>query len=119
MSTTLTGRYASKEMSDVWSTDSRYRLWRRIWCTLAEVQYNAGIKDVNGISRINKCQLDAMKKAIDRPIDYIKIAEYEKRFKHDVMAHIHEFGDAVPEARDVIHLGATSCDITDNADIIL
>src|SRR5206468_274131 len=68
--------------------------------------------------RITSEQLDALRTHLD-DIDFARAADYERRFRHDVMAHIHTFGDAAPAARDIIHLGATSCYVTDNTDLIL
>jgi len=107
------GRYASKEMVAHWSDDHRYKTWRQLWWTIAHIQ------NIHGVKSVSQDQVEALGEAVDAPIDYGKVAEYEKRFRHDVMAHIHALGDAVPEAREIIHLGCTSCDITDNADIIL
>src|SRR5688500_4595629 len=112
-------RYASKEMVELWSNENRHKLWRKIWHTIAGIQHRAGVSDNKGEKRVTEAQWNALIKASEQPINYGKVAEYEKKFKHDVMAHIHAFGDAAPEAKDVIHLGATSCDITDNADLIL
>ncbi len=107
----LVGRYASREMLQVWSAANRYACWRRIWLALAESQAELGLP-------IRPLQLRQMRAALD-DIDFARAARYEKQTRHDVMAHIHAFGDAAPAARGVIHLGATSMDVVDNADLIL
>lgn len=107
----LTGRYASTEMQRVFSPAHRYGTWRRIWLALAEAQKETGLS-------IPDAALEQMRAALDT-IDFDRAAEYEKRFRHDVMAHVHLFGDDAPEARAIIHLGATSAFIGDNTDLIL
>lgn len=115
----LVERYASPEMVELWSPQRRYGLWRRLWLALAEAQYELGLTAENGVTpRISPEQLAAMRAHLD-DIDWERVASYERRFRHDVMAHIHAFGDVCPQARDIIHLGATSCYVTDNADLIL
>jgi len=115
----LVERYASPEMVELWSPQRRYGLWRRLWLALAEAQYELGLTAEDGVTpRISPEQLAAMRAHLD-DIDWEKVASYERRFRHDVMAHIHAFGDVCPQARDIIHLGATSCYVTDNADLIL
>ncbi|MBN2446213.1 MAG: adenylosuccinate lyase [Phycisphaerae bacterium] len=107
----LITRYASPEMLALWSPRRRYSLWRRLWVTLAECQAELGLP-------ITPEQIAAMEAAVEN-IDMDAARRYEREFRHDVMAHIHAFGDAAPEARGIIHLGATSMDIVDNADLIL
>ncbi|MCS7014969.1 MAG: adenylosuccinate lyase [Gemmatales bacterium] len=115
----LIERYASAEMVSLWSPQRRYGLWRRLWLALAEAQYELGLTAEDGVTpRISPRQLDALRQHLD-DIDWRQVAAYERRFRHDVMAHIHAFGDVCPEAREIIHLGATSCYVTDNADLIL
>jgi adenylosuccinate lyase len=104
-------RYASRAMSAVWGDRSRFSTWRKLWVALAEAERELGLA-------ISEDQIAALRAAVD-DLDLAKAAEYEKRFRHDVMAHVHAFGDAAPAARGVIHLGATSCYVTDNADLIL
>jgi adenylosuccinate lyase len=104
-------RYASAEMLRLWSAETRYGLWRRLWLALAEAERGLGI-DIPAEAIV------AMRQHLD-DIDFTKVAGYEKRFRHDVMAHVHAFGEAAPAARGVIHLGATSAYVTDNADLIL
>ena len=98
-------------MLALWGATTRYGLWRRLWLALAESQQALGID-------IPEAALVAMRTHLD-DIDFDSVAEYERRFRHDVMAHIHAFGDVAPEARKFLHLGATSCYVTDNADLIL
>ena len=107
----LVTRYAGGEMRRLFSERHRIETWRRLWIGLAESQRELGLP-------INEEQIEAMHKAATI-IDFDKAAEYEARFRHDVMAHVHAFGDVAPEARGVIHLGATSCFVTDNADAII
>ena len=107
----LATRYASAEMAAIWSDRNRYRLWRQAWLALAEAEAELGLP-------ITEAQLAAMRKAIE-PIDFAKAASYERQMRHDVFAHLHTFGDACPEARPILHLGATSAFVTDNADLML
>ena len=110
-SSPLAERYASAAMLHLWSPASRYGLWRRLWLALAESERDLGVD-------IPEAALADMRAHLD-DIDFGSVAKYEKRFRHDVMAHVHAFGDAAPAARGVIHLGATSAFVTDNADLIL
>jgi len=107
----LVSRYASPEMASLWSDDRKFRLWRRLWVALAEAQAELGIA-------ITDEQLAELRAHIDQ-IDYQKIADYERELRHDVMAHVHGFADLCPSARPIIHLGATSCFVTDNAELLL
>ncbi len=107
----LVTRYASPEMVRLWSPLRRAVLWRRLWVALAEAQAELGLP-------ITEEQLDQMRRAVDQ-VDLEQVARYERRFRHDVMAHVHAFGDQCPAARGIIHLGATSCFVTDNADLLL
>jgi adenylosuccinate lyase len=106
----LAERYASRAMLELWSAQTRHGLWRRLWLALAEQERALGID-------IPAAAITEMRAHLD-DIDFAKVAEYEKRFRHDVMAHVHAFGDAAPAAKGVIHLGATSCFVTDNGDLI-
>ncbi len=108
----LASRYASAEMTRLWSDNHRYRLWRQTWLALAEAEAELGLP-------ISRQQLDEMRAALAQPIDFAKAAEYERRMRHDVFAHLHTFGDACPAARPILHLGATSAYVTDNTDLIL
>lgn len=107
----LASRYASAEMTRLWSDNHRYRLWRQAWLALAEAEAELGLP-------ISAQQLADMRAHIE-PIDFAKAAEYERRMRHDVFAHLHAFADACPSARPIIHLGATSAFVTDNVDLIL
>ena len=98
-------------MLTLWGPSERYGLWRRLWLALAESQRDLGVD-------IPEQAIAEMRAHLD-DIDFVAVAEYEKRFRHDVMAHVHAFGDVAPAARPYIHLGATSCFVTDNAELIL
>ena len=106
----LAERYASPAMLELFSPQTRHGLWRRLWLALAEAERDLGVT-------IPAAALKEMRAHLD-DIDFAKVAEYERRFRHDVMAHIHAFGDVAPAAKGVIHLGATSCYVTDNGDLI-
>jgi adenylosuccinate lyase len=107
----LTSRYASSEMQGLFSPSKRYGIWRRLWLALAEAEAELGID-------ISEEALGQMRGALD-DLDLDKAAEYERRFRHDVMAHVHLYGDDAPEAKGIIHLGATSAFVGDNTDLIL
>ena len=107
----LSGRYASRAMLEVWSARTRHGLWRRLWLALAEAERDLGVA-------IPSEAIDQMREHLD-DIDFDAVAAYERRFRHDVMAHVHAFGDVAPAAKPFIHLGATSAYVTDNADLIL
>jgi len=109
-SSPLAERYASPAMLSLWSAHTRHGLWRRLWLALAEGERTLGVD-------ISEAAIIEMRAHLD-DIDFAKVAEYEKRFRHDVMAHVHAFGEAAPAARGVIHLGATSAFVTDNGDLI-
>ena len=109
-SSPLAERYASAAMLELWSARTRHGLWRRLWLALAEAERALGVD-------IPATAIAEMRQHLD-DIDFAKVAAYEQRFRHDVMAHVHAFGDAAPAARGVIHLGATSAYVTDNADLI-
>lgn len=106
----LSTRYCSKEMSHLFSPQYKYQTWRKLWTSLAKAQKKLGIP-------IEKKQIDAMEKKISS-IDFERVAEVEKKVKHDVMAHLYAFGLACPIAQPVMHLGSTSAFITDNTDLI-
>ncbi|MDZ7780142.1 MAG: adenylosuccinate lyase [Gemmatimonadota bacterium] len=107
----LSGRYASPEMQRIFSPTRRFGTWRRLWLALAETEAELGLD-------ISDEALAQMRAALDA-LDLDAAAEYERRFRHDVMAHVHLFGDDAPAARGIIHLGATSAFIGDNTDLIL
>lgn len=106
----LETRYASSEMLYNFSPDKKFGSWRKLWIALAEIQKELGLD-------ISQEQIDALKDNAEN-IDYEKAAAYEKRFRHDVMAHVHTFGDLAPAAKAIIHLGATSAFVGDNTDLI-
>ncbi|MBL8996056.1 MAG: adenylosuccinate lyase [Gemmatimonadetes bacterium] len=106
----LADRYASRAMLALFSPQTRHGLWRRLWLALAEAERELGVD-------IPEAAISEMRAHLD-DIDFAAVAEYERKFRHDVMAHVHAFGDAAPAARGVIHLGATSCFVTDNGDLI-
>ena len=107
----LCERYADEKMQKIFSPDNRYSTWRKLWIALAESEKELGLN-------ITDEQIAEMKSHI-YDIDYEKEAEYERQLRHDVMAHIYTYGDSCPTARGIIHLGATSCYVTDNADTLL
>ena len=110
-SSPLAERYASKAMLELWSPARRHGLWRRLWLALAEAEQELGVPIPHEAITQMRAHLD--------DIDFAVAASYEKRFRHDVMAHVHAFGDVAPAARGFIHYGATSAYVTDNADLIL
>ena len=107
----LSSRYASKYMLELFSSDTRYRTWRRLWVSLAKAEMALGLP-------INQEQIDEMRAHIE-DIDYDCVRQREKEVRHDVMAHVYAYGKAAPSAAGIIHLGATSCYVTDNADLII
>ena len=107
----LSGRYASVEMQRIFSPGRRFGTWRRLWLALAESEEELGLPIPDGAVREMREGLDVL--------DLDQAAAYERRFRHDVMAHVHLYGDVAPAARGIIHLGATSAFISDNADLIL
>lgn len=107
----LISRYASREMSALWSPQVRHATWRKLWVALAEAEHELGLD-------ISREQIEELRSQINN-IDFNAAAQYEKKLRHDVMAHVHAYGDVCPNARGIIHLGATSCYVTDNADLLL
>jgi adenylosuccinate lyase len=107
----LVERNASKEMAELFGAQKKFSTWRRLWLELAKAQKKLRLD-------IKQSQINEMARHLD-DIDFKKAAAYEKKFRHDCFAHIHTFADAAPKAAPIIHLGATSCDITDNADLIV
>lgn len=107
----LGARYASRAMLELWSPQRRHELWRELWIALAEAERELG-------ADIPTEAVEQMRAKVSN-IDFDAVAQYEKRFRHDVMAHVHAFGDVAPAAKRVIHLGATSAFVTDNADLLL
>ncbi|KAJ3300580.1 adenylosuccinase ade13 [Borealophlyctis nickersoniae] len=108
----LTSRYASPEMAYNFSDDKKFGTWRSLWLTLATAEKQLGLKDITD-------EALAQMKANLANIDYTMAAAEEKRRRHDVMAHVHTFGVAAPAAAAIIHLGATSCYVTDNSELIM
>ncbi|CAM9376611.1 unnamed protein product, partial [Chrysoparadoxa australica] len=106
----LVQRYASKEMSFVWSPAKKFRTWRLLWIALATAEKELGLD-------ISEEQLEELRSQVDN-IDWAYAAEKEAEFRHDVMGHVHAFGHVCPKAKGIIHLGATSCYVGDNTDIV-
>lgn len=107
----LCSRYASKEMQYIFSADKKFSTWRKLWVALAEAEMELGLN-------ITPQQIEQMRANVNN-IDYEVAAEREKKVRHDVMAHVYEFGTKCPDAKGIIHLGATSCYVGDNTDIII
>ncbi len=107
----LGSRYASPAMQRLWSAEHRAGIWRRLWLALAAEQQRLGIE-------IPDAALEEMRAHLD-DCDLDAVRRYEQRFRHDVMAHVHHFGDQAPAARPFLHLGATSAYVTDNADLVV
>ncbi len=107
----LVTRYTSRAMAELWSAQRKFSTWRRLWVALAEAQRELGLN-------ITASQIAELRAKIE-DIDFDAARAHEKRLRHDVMAHVHTLGDAAPGARAIIHLGATSCYVTDNTDLIL
>lgn len=107
----LITRYASKEMARLLSTQHRIKLWRELWIVLAETQKELGLS-------ITDQQIAQLKEYQDR-LNLEIAADYERKLRHDVMAQVHAYGDQCPEARAILHLGATSCYVTDNSDLMI
>ncbi len=107
----LVERNASKEMGELFGAQKKFSTWRRLWLALAKAQKKLGLD-------IKQNQIEGMSRHLE-DIDFNRAAKYEKKFRHDVMAHIHTFADAAPKAAPIIHLGATSCFVGDNADLII
>lgn len=107
----LSSRYASEYMQKLFSSDTRYTTWHQLWVSLARAEMRLGLP-------ITEEQVSEMEAHIS-DIDYETVADREKQVRHDVMAHIYAFGKVAPSAAGIIHLGATSCYVTDNADLII
>jgi adenylosuccinate lyase len=115
----LVGRYASREMAQLWGPQRKFSTWRRLWLALAEAEHDLGLTGPDGHTpRIRPEHLDELRRHLD-DIDFTRAAAHERRLRHDVMAHIETLQDAAPAAAGIIHLGATSCYVTDNTDLIL
>lgn len=107
----LSSRYASDEMQYIFSPDKKFSTWRRLWVALARAEMELGLP-------ITPAQVEELEAHLT-DIDYEAAAQYEKKLRHDVMAHVHTYGECCPNAMPIIHLGATSCYVGDNTDIIL
>ena len=107
----LTDRYASREMSYTWSPQKKFSTWRRLWIALARAEKELGLP-------ITDAQIAEMEAMVDT-INFEVAEAHEKRLRHDVMSHVHAFGEQCPAARPIIHLVATSCYVTDNSELIM
>ncbi|MBR5717682.1 MAG: adenylosuccinate lyase [Clostridia bacterium] len=107
----LSTRYASAYMLNLFSSDTRYKTWRKLWVALARAEMKLGLP-------ITQQQVDELEAHLD-DIDYDVVAKREKEVRHDVMAHVYAYGLKAPSAAGIIHLGATSCYVTDNADLVI
>jgi adenylosuccinate lyase len=107
----LIARYASREMATLWGDQRKFSAWRRLWVALAEAEAELGLA-------VTPTQIAELKAHVD-DINFDAAEKYERKLRHDVMAHVHAYGDQCPGARGIIHLGATSCYVTDNTDLIL
>ena len=113
----LSERYASKEMQYIFSQDMKFSTWRKLWIALAETEMELGLSE-NGKPVITQEQIDEMKAHVN-DINYDVAKEREKLVRHDVMSHVYAYGQQCPKAAGIIHLGATSCYVDDNTDIIV
>lgn len=107
----LISRYSSREMASVFSSDNKFITWRRLWIALAKSQQQLGLN-------ISDEQVQEMESNLNN-IDYHRVSELEKQTRHDVMSHVHAYGELCPKAKPIIHLGATSAFVGDNTDIII
>ena len=107
----FSSRYASKKMQELFSPQYKYQTFRKLWYSLAKAQHELGL-------RVTEVQVNELKEHLE-DIDFNVVADKEKEIKHDVMAHIYAYGLVAPNAKSIIHLGATSCYVTDNTDLII
>ena len=107
----LSSRYASDEMQYIFSPDKKFSTWRRLWVALARAEMELGLP-------VTREQVEELEAHVE-DIDYDRAAQWEKKLRHDVMAHVHTYGELCPKAMPIIHLGATSCYVGDNTDVIL
>ena len=107
----LSSRYASDEMQYIFSPDKKFSTWRRLWVALARAEMELGLP-------VTQEQVEELEAHVE-DIDYDRAAQWEKKLRHDVMAHVHTYGELCPKAMPIIHLGATSCYVGDNTDVIL
>ena len=117
-SSPLSERYASREMQYIFSQDMKFRTWRKLWIALAETEKELGLTDADGNPRITDEQIEELK-AHAEDINYDVAKAREKEVRHDVMSHVYAYGQQCPKAAGIIHLGATSCYVGDNTDVIL
>ena len=110
-STPLNSRYASKEMSHIFSDDKKFTTWRKLWIALAESERELGLN-------ITEEQIEELKANVNN-INYEDAKKREKETRHDVMSHVYAYGLQCPKAKGIIHLGATSCYVGDNTDLII
>ena len=113
----LSERYAGKEMQYIFSPDMKFSTWRKLWIALAETEMELGLSE-NGTPVITQDMIDEMKAHVS-DINYEVAKEREKQVRHDVMSHVYAYGQQCPKAAGIIHLGATSCYVGDNTDIII
>ena len=116
-SSPLSERYASKEMQYIFSQDMKFRTWRKLWIALAETEMELGLSQ-NGKPVITREQVEELK-AHKEEINYEVAKAREKEVRHDVMSHVYAYGQQCPKAAGIIHLGATSCYVGDNTDLII
>jgi len=109
--TPLVERFATEKMAQLWSAKKKFSTWRRCWVALAEAEQELGLP-------ITSEQIDEMRAHVD-DIDFNAAERFERELRHDVMAHVHAYGLVAPKAKAIIHLGATSCFVGDNTDLIL
>src|SRR5438477_12158970 len=107
----LSERYASREMARLFSPETKFRTWRRLWLVLLEAERELGLP-------ISQEQVDELRKHVDGEIDFARAAELERATRHDVMAHLRLLGEECPRAAPVLHLGATSAYLGDNTDLV-
>jgi adenylosuccinate lyase len=106
-------------MATLWGPQRKFSTWRLLWVALAEAEHELGLLADDGVTpRISPAQLAELRGHVE-DIDFARADALERKLRHDVMAHIHTYGEACPGARDIIHLGATSCYVTDNTDLLL
>src|SRR5688572_24543766 len=106
----LIERYASQDMARLFTPRARHGAWRELWIALAQAEHELGFP-------VSRQQVEELRAHRDE-FDWDKVAKYERDLRHDVMAHVHHYGDLCPAARPIIHLGATSCYVTDNGDLL-
>ncbi|RKI31388.1 adenylosuccinate lyase [bacterium 1xD8-6] len=114
----LSERYASREMQYIFSQDKKFRTWRRLWIALAEAENELGLKNEQGGPAVTEEQIEELR-AHAEDINYDVAREREKLVRHDVMSHVYAYGQQCPKAAGIIHLGATSCYVGDNTDVII